>query len=401
VIVSTPQDPNHPRQTLLQQLARQRVRVPQDLKLPNMVIPPDPQAAPTTQIDLSRLRVPNAPVDMSGPPRAPQAPRPKRNASQLALQQTQRVNLYPRMTLPESAGGNAKDSAPEITVQPGTPRSGDFATPGVLALSASPAAPRRRLDLPEGNLRARFASGPYSGQGSPGGVPGGVPGASGGSGGGPGGIAGGGEGLIVPGILVTPAGEVPAGPVIVGGQGSAGVPPAPPTTPRTPSPQIPRGENSTSMAVPAQTLQSPAERARQLMAETQSGGGGTRRVFVTYLYLANLTSQSSSWLLQFAERNPSGPAAPILPPRVRKKVDPCYPSEVLRERVEGIVVIYGVIRADGRVEDPVVMRGANSAIDKAALDAFSSSLFEPGRKNGRPVDVEALVEIPFRLVPCM
>ncbi|HSC77366.1 MAG TPA: hypothetical protein VLB32_02285, partial [Candidatus Acidoferrales bacterium] len=148
VIVSTPQDPNHPRQTLLQQLARQQVRVPQDLKLPNMVIPPDPQAAPTSQIDLSRLRVPNAPVDMGGPPRAPQAPRPKRNASQLALQQTQRVNLYPRMTLPESAGGNAKDSAPEISLQPGTPRSGDLATPGVLALSASPAAPRRRLDLP-------------------------------------------------------------------------------------------------------------------------------------------------------------------------------------------------------------------------------------------------------------
>ena len=155
------------------------------------------------------------------------------------------------------------------------------------------------------------------------------------------------------------------------------------------------------MAVPAQNLQSPLERARQLMSEIQSGGGGTRRLFVTYLYLANLTSQSSSWLLQFAERNPSGPAAAILPPRVRKKVDPCYPSEALRERVEGVVVIYGVIRADGRVEDPVVMRGANNAIDKAALDAFSSSLFEPGRKNGRPVDVEALVEIPFRLVPCM
>lgn len=137
------------------------------------------------------------------------------------------------------------------------------------------------------------------------------------------------------------------------------------------------------------------------MEEAQGGGGGSRRVFVTYLYLANLTSQSSSWLLQFAERQPSNPGGPILPPRARKKVDPCYPSEALRERVEGVVVVYGVIRVDGRVEDTVVMKGANSAIDKAALDAFSRSLFEPGRKNGKPVDVEALVEIPFRLVPCL
>lgn len=155
------------------------------------------------------------------------------------------------------------------------------------------------------------------------------------------------------------------------------------------------------MPVPAPTVQSPVERGRQLMEETQSGGGGSRRVFVTYLYLANLTSQSSSWLLQFAERNPSSPAGPVLPPRVRKKVDPCYPSEALRERVEGVVVIYGIIRADGRVEDAVVMKGANPSIDKSALEAFSSSLFEPGRKNGKSVDVEALVEIPFRLVPCL
>ena len=146
---------------------------------------------------------------------------------------------------------------------------------------------------------------------------------------------------------------------------------------------------------------SPLERGRQLMQEAMSGGGASRRVFVTYLYLANLTSQSSSWLLQFAERNPSIPGGALLPPRVRRKVDPCYPSEALRERVEGVVVVYGIIRADGRVEDAVVMKGANHAIDKAALDAFSSSLFEPGRKNGRPVDVEALVEIPFRLVPCL
>ncbi len=397
VIVSTPQEPNHPRQTLLQQFGRERVRVQlRDLKLPNMVIPPDPQAVATSQVDLSRLRVPNAPVDMSGPPRAPLVPRPKRNAAQLALQQTRKVNLYPRIALPETAGGDSKASAPDINLQPGAPRSGDQTAPGVLALSASPGPPRRKLDLPQENLRARFVSGPFSGEGSPGGVRGGVPGASGGSGGGPGGIAGGGEGLIVPDILVTPAGEVPAGPVIVGRGGSPSAPP-PPAKPARPASA--RGESSAS--APATIAQSPAERGRELMEEAQGGGSGSRRVFVTYLYLANLTSQSSSWLLQFAERQPSNPGGPILPPRARKKVDPCYPSEALRERVEGVVVVYGVIRVDGRVEDTVVMKGANSAIDKAALDAFSRSLFEPGRKNGKPVDVEALVEIPFRLVPCL
>jgi len=138
----------------------------------------------------------------------------------------------------------------------------------------------------------------------------------------------------------------------------------------------------------------------------QAGGGGPRRLYITYLYLANLTSQSSSWLLQFAESLggnpiPSTPEAILAPPQVRKKVDPCYPSDVSHtERIEGVVVVYGLIRADGRVDDAVVMRGVNPRIDQAALDAFSRSLFEPARKRGKPVAIDALVEIPFRFAPC-
>lgn len=140
------------------------------------------------------------------------------------------------------------------------------------------------------------------------------------------------------------------------------------------------------------------------MEAAQGGGRGSRRVYVTYLYLANLTSQSSSWLVQFAEQETNNPAGeslvPLAPPQVAKKVDPCYPSEGQKERVEGVVVIYGVVRADGRVQDAVVMRGLSAKIDQAALEAFSRSVFQPARKSGRPVDIEVLVEIPFRLAPC-
>jgi TonB family protein len=212
--------------------------------------------------------------------------------------------------------------------------------------------------------------------------------------------------LIVPDVLVTPAGDVPPGPVIVGPQGG-GAPPAP----RRDAAEARSGaaaarESAAAPASPPAPPPSPQERGRALLEAAQAGSAGPRKLYITYLYLANLTSQSSSWLLQFAESlignpAPANPEVILAPPQVRKKVDPCYPNEPsFTERVEGVVVVYGLIRADGRVDDAVVMRGINPRIDQAALDAFNRSLFEPARKRGKPVPIDALVEIPFRFAPC-
>jgi TonB family protein len=329
-------------------------------------------------------------------------PRPRRDASQLSLRAAKPANPIPRLTLPEAAGADDLGTGPNVNVPPGVPRSGDLATPGLVALSATPSAPQRRLRLPDENLRARFVAGPSAGSGSPGGVLGGTPGASGGSGGGPGGYAGGGEGLIVPDVLVTPAGDVPPGPVIVGPQGG-GAPPVPQRE-RAESRASNGGRAAAPASAPAPPPATPQERGLALLEAVKAGGSGPRKLYITYLYLANLTSQSSSWLMQFAESlvsSSTSAEALLVPPQVRKKVDPCYPKEAeFAERVEGVVVVYGLVRADGRVEDPVVMRGINPRIDQAALDAFARSLFEPARKRGKPVAIDALVEIPFRFVPC-
>lgn len=410
-IVSTPPNPNHPTQTLIQQFAKDKARVNLRVRVPNMVTPPGP--APTPEIDLRRLRIPNAPVDLSGPSRAPALPKPKSRA-ELALREKNLANLFARLTVPaaRSVAGAGTNDAPDISAPLGPARSGDLVPHGVLALSANPGASGPVLQLPDANLRARIVSGPYSGAGSPGGVPGGVPGAEGGSGGGPGGIAGGpGGGLSAPDIFVAPAGNVPAGPIIVGpggqaGAGTGGPPPPPPPAPR----QVARNNPGDSGAK-SQAQKSPEQRGRELLAAIHPGAqspseGARRQVYMTYLYLAALTSQSSSWMLQYSEfpgSNPEGvPAdAPVVAPQVIRKVDPCYSADAHWERVEGTVLVYAVIRTDGGVGDVVVMRSLSPKIDDRAIAALQNSRFEPARKGGQPVPVEALVEIPFRLAPCM
>jgi protein TonB len=152
----------------------------------------------------------------------------------------------------------------------------------------------------------------------------------------------------------------------------------------------------------------PPERSREeRIQELLAAAEGSPRVHTTYLFLSNLTAQSSSWLLRFIEREPGNPAASeagqgqgFTAPVVVQKVDPCYPSDAYTERVEGTVLLYGVIGADGTVEDVTVVRSTEERLAERAKDAFARSRFRPARRQGRPIAVDVLVEIPFRLALC-
>ena len=77
VIVSEPRRPNHPTQTLLSNFPRARVPVDAlDVRLPNLVIPKVPTAAPKVELNLRRLSLPrtvNPTSSIPLPPRPPSA----------------------------------------------------------------------------------------------------------------------------------------------------------------------------------------------------------------------------------------------------------------------------------------------------------------------------------------
>jgi len=402
VIVSNPPQPNHPTQTLISQHGLERARVDVgELRLPNVVIPP--ADAPAPELDLQRIRIPDAPLNLTVPPQHARPPRP-RSKAELALADAKLENLLPRLTLPTGTAGDGPGDAPDITAPPGVARSGDLDAAGLIALSANPAAPIGILELPDANLRARFSAGPFSASGSPGGAPGGVPGAEGGSGGGPGGVGGGPGGLSAPDIMVSPAGLVPAGPVIVGpgiGDGGSGIPPPPPRAETQPSASRPVGQ-----IPPARAL---SQRAEEIASGLSPGSrlgaaAGGRRVYTIYINMPNLTSQSGSWVLRFAELGgenslAAGGAAdyPLVAPVAMRKVDPRYPAAARSTGIEGSVQLYGIIRADGSVDSVQVVRGLHTLLDASAVDAFQRWHFQPGQKNGSAVPLEVVVEIPFRL----
>jgi TonB family protein len=115
--------------------------------------------------------------------------------------------------------------------------------------------------------------------------------------------------------------------------------------------------------------------------------------------MPNVTSYYGSWLVWFAESR-SGPGGGILrAPSPIRKVDPKYIAAAASERVEGVVRLFGIIRGNGRVESIAVIRRLDDRLDRSAAEALEKWQFEPAMRNGQPVEVDAVFEIPFRLAP--
>jgi protein TonB len=78
------------------------------------------------------------------------------------------------------------------------------------------------------------------------------------------------------------------------------------------------------------------------------------------------------------------------------KADPAYPADLMRQGVQGTVTLYAVIHADGSVGDVRVLEGVDSRLDHNAQVALSECRFRPATRDGSGVEIEAVVEIPFR-----
>jgi TonB family protein len=76
---------------------------------------------------------------------------------------------------------------------------------------------------------------------------------------------------------------------------------------------------------------------------------------------------------------------------------PEYTDEARAKRIEGSVLVRGVIGTDGRVTNIHVARGLGHGLDQKAVECLRKWIFKPAVRDGEPVAVRANVEINFRL----
>ena len=124
---------------------------------------------------------------------------------------------------------------------------------------------------------------------------------------------------------------------------------------------------------------------------------GGKRVYGRTLNMPNLNSSTGSWVIKFAELGGERKAGELLEPVATEKPDPGYPLELIRANVHGVVTLYAVIHADGKVGEIRVLNSPDDRLDSYAAKALAGWKFVPAERAGKPVALEAVVEIPFRV----
>jgi periplasmic protein TonB len=88
----------------------------------------------------------------------------------------------------------------------------------------------------------------------------------------------------------------------------------------------------------------------------------------------------------------------VKPPTVIFQPLPLYTEDARKARVEGLVLLQAIIRKDGSVDSFKVIRGLGYGLDESAINTIATKWrFKPGTLNGQPVDVQANIEVSFRL----
>jgi len=122
-----------------------------------------------------------------------------------------------------------------------------------------------------------------------------------------------------------------------------------------------------------------------------------KRVYGRTLNMPNLNSSTGSWVIKFAELDGGRKEGELLEPVATEKSDPGYPLELMRANVHGMVTLYAVIHSDGKVSDIRVLYSPDERLDAFAERALARWKFVPAERAGKPVALEAVVEIPFRV----
>jgi TonB family protein len=86
----------------------------------------------------------------------------------------------------------------------------------------------------------------------------------------------------------------------------------------------------------------------------------------------------------------------VMEQRVVHKVDPVYPQEAEKGKVQGMVLLDTVVGADGVVKELHPISGPD-LLARAAIDSVRWWRFVPYQLNGQAVPVETTIEVEFRL----
>jgi TonB family protein len=404
-IISVPAAADNSTQTIINPPHPDILR--REVPLPNIVVSTPAPAPPTISLSRSQINFPTLAITPVQPApdvrnarsaRIPEVAAPavvqpsmeaaavKRTLSDvnIARAQIDPVVEAPKLPLPEET---AKAAPPAETIPPPPSTQslsgGPKAAGQLIALSVRPAPPAAEIKVPDASRAGVFAATPTGKPGAPG-----TPDVFASTGVGNADAAANGDSPIT--LSIGGPRLKPGTAAIVSG----------PTVLPPPKPAPSADDKKTLLAAAARPFadipRTPPPLATPEERKLEDAVFAGKKFYSMQLNMPNLTSAGGSWIIRFAELKQNVSAGELSTPVATSKVDPAYPPDLIHDHVEGTVILYAIIHADGTVGDVRVLQGFHDKLDENARIALTRWHFRPAMKNGLPVDLEAVVQIPFK-----
>jgi TonB family protein len=87
----------------------------------------------------------------------------------------------------------------------------------------------------------------------------------------------------------------------------------------------------------------------------------------------------------------------VSPPRPIYSPEPEFSEEARKAKYQGVCTLGVIVGADGRPRDIHVLSSLGMGLDEKAIETVKTWRFEPGMKDGHPVNVQIAVEVDFHL----
>lgn len=154
-------------------------------------------------------------------------------------------------------------------------------------------------------------------------------------------------------------------------------------------------------SLPVSTLSVPLHPASRTLPASIEGRFRGRSVYTMVIPIENLPEYSSDWIIWFTEHKVNDGVSPPLnvrapiPLRKFESVDPIPPGA----RTEIRIQLAGVITKEGKLQVQGLLRSVSPGLEAAVLRDIESWEFKPALRDGAPMDIDVVIEIPFSLPP--
>ncbi len=152
------------------------------------------------------------------------------------------------------------------------------------------------------------------------------------------------------------------------------------------------------------------------ITSTAKSGGGLRdygifrneSVYTVYVEMTHSPTPAPSWTLQYSVLSKPASAGGqagislwsdqnVLAPYPIAKENPEFPADAVSRNLGRMVVVYGEINLEGKLERLRIIQSPNPLLNAPLLAALAKWTFRPAELNGKPVAVKALLGVPLSL----